>query len=154
MFKKNINKTDKPEMNTDMKPASEVSGSVSPPGTDIATTTVITLDELYDMVMSNREIMGEFVKASGTDSLSAFAGSYGCSASDEEIRRFFIMKCEGEISDDEVSSVAGGAAYFGRWVSNMFRSATDVTRSGSRAAGKGIVPAAKKAPTDIICKKL
>ena len=56
--------------------------------------------------------MAEFVKASGTDSLSEFAERHGCKTTDSEIRRFFIAKCEGEIPDDELEIAAGGAADF------------------------------------------
>ena len=80
------------------------------------------LEELYKMVMSDRDIMSEFVKASGTDTLSAFAEKYGCNASDSEIRNFFLAQCEGELPDDAVESVAGGFFDFGKWISDRFNS--------------------------------
>ena len=67
-----------------------------------------TLETLYQTVMSNRHIMGEFVKASGTDQLAAFAERYGCAATDSEIRSFFSAKCEGEIPDDTAADITAG----------------------------------------------
>lgn len=59
------------------------------------------IEKLYYTVMSDRNIMKEFVKASGTNHLSDFAETYGCIATESEIRRFFIEKCEGGIFDYE-----------------------------------------------------
>ncbi|MBQ9384142.1 MAG: hypothetical protein IJT87_07885 [Ruminiclostridium sp.] len=74
----------------------------------------MTLEGLYNKVMSSRDIMAEFVKASGTDTLSEFAERHGCTATDIEIRRFFIAKCEGEIPDEELEIAAGGAVDFAK----------------------------------------
>ena len=73
-----------------------------------------TLEELYNAVMSDRVKMGEFVAASGRNKLSAFAEKYGCNSTEEEVRKFFLKKCEGELSDDELEKVAGGYVDFGR----------------------------------------
>lgn len=73
-----------------------------------------TLEELYNTVMSDRAKMGEFVAASGKKKLSDFAWEYGCKASDEEVRIFFLKKCEGDISDEELEMVAGGNIDFAR----------------------------------------
>lgn len=73
-----------------------------------------TLEELYNEVMSNRVKMGEFVAASGRNKLSAFAEKYGCNSTEEEVRKFFLRKCEGDISDEELEMVAGGNIDFGR----------------------------------------
>ena len=72
--------------------------------------------------MSSRDMMAEFVKASGTDTLSEFAGRYGCRASGDEIRRFFMAKCEGELPDDAAEEVSGGAFDLGKLISIMFGS--------------------------------
>lgn len=80
----------------------------------------MTLEELYNKVMSDRDIMAEFVKASGTNSLEAFAKSYGCDAADTEIRKYFIAQCEGELPDDAVEDVAGGFFDFGKFISDLF----------------------------------
>ena len=81
----------------------------------------MTLEELYNKVMSSREIMGKFVKASGTSSLAAFAKSYGCIATEQEIRRFFMVKCgEGTLEDDAVESVYGGASNFEKWINGIY----------------------------------
>jgi hypothetical protein len=78
------------------------------------------LEELYNLVMSDRDRMAEFVKAAGTGTLSAFAARHGCSAADAEIRDFFLRQCEGELSDDAVEAAAGGAPNFERLVAALF----------------------------------
>jgi len=65
------------------------------------------LEKLYQTVMGNRQIMAEFVKASATASLEAFAEKYSCTATEDEIRNYFRAQCEGEIPDDEVDAVSG-----------------------------------------------
>ena len=49
----------------------------------------MTLEELYNKVMSDRDNMAEFVKASGTGSLEDLAKQYDCHATDSEIRDYF-----------------------------------------------------------------
>ena len=78
------------------------------------------LEKLYQIVMSDRQVMGEFVKASGTDRLAAFAEKYGCTATDSEIRRYFTAKCEGEIPDDELDIAAGGTVDFTMLLSKLY----------------------------------
>lgn len=124
----------------------------------------ITLEELYKKVMSDRDIMGEFVRASGKGSLSEFAGQYGCTATDSEIRNYFISACEGtdegELDDDAVEGVAGGFDFFA-WISGIFNdifgsgtttaattSTTDSSRSRSSYLGGGMVEVGK-APKDM-----
>ena len=88
----------------------------------------MTLEELYNKVMSDRDMMAEFVKASSTDTLSEFAESQGCKATNVEIRKYFMGKCgdtvpensEGEIADDELENVSGGSIMFFKWVSSLF----------------------------------
>lgn len=82
----------------------------------------MALEDLYNKVMSNRDTMAEFVKASGTDTLSEFAGRHGCIASREEIRRFFIARCEGELPDDAVDEVSGGTYDLGKLINAVFSS--------------------------------
>jgi hypothetical protein len=89
---------------------------------------MITLEEFYNKVMSDRDEMAEFVKASGTDTLAEFAESRGCKATELEIRKYFLGKCadklpeegEGEISDDELENVSGGSIFFFKWMSGLF----------------------------------
>ena len=141
----------------------------------------MTLEELYNKVMSDRDTMGEFVKASGTGSLAAFAESLGCKTTDEEIRKFFMARCEGEgeISDDDAANVAGGVFDFGKWISDLFTSlfgggspepaVTTVNRSSvlgggmvradnniskSSVVGKGMAPATTTLSKSSIYKKL
>ena len=82
----------------------------------------MTLEELYNKVMSDRDIMAEFVKASGTDTLSEFANRHGCTATDDEIRKFFTAKCEGELPDDAAEAVSGGAFDLGKLINAVFNS--------------------------------
>lgn len=82
----------------------------------------MALEDLYNRVMSSRDTMAEFVKASGTDTLSEFAGKHGCAASKDEIRKFFIAKCEGELPDDAVDEVSGGAFDLGKLIYAVFNS--------------------------------
>ena len=97
----------------------------------------MTLEELYNKVMSDRDNMAEFVKASGTGSLEDLAKQYGCSATDSEIRNFFISKCqgEGELDDDAVEAVSGGAFDFFAWIGNLFNSLFGDGSSTTQTAG-------------------
>ena len=143
----------------------------------------MTLEELYNKVMSDRDNMAEFVKASGTGSLEDLAKQYGCSATDSEISNFFISKCqgEGELDDDAVEAVSGGAFDFGKWLSDLFdsifggagssnTSASTTTKNSvigggivsvsnaptdkSKIVGKGIAPASNNISKSSIYKKL
>lgn len=80
-----------------------------------------SLEKLYTLVMSNRQIMGEFVKASATDHLAEFAEKYGFNAANEEIRRYFTAKCEGEIPDDKLDAAAAGAADFTLFLNKLYK---------------------------------
>lgn len=80
----------------------------------------MTLEELYNKVMSDRNIMGEFVKASGTGKLTEFAGKYDCSATDGEVRRYFAAQCEGEIEDDDLDIAAGGTVNFAQLFGRLY----------------------------------
>ena len=82
----------------------------------------MALEDLYNKVMSSRDTMAEFVKASGTDTLSEFAGRHGCDASKDEIRKYFIAKCEGELPDDAVDEVSGGTFDLGQLIASVFYS--------------------------------
>lgn len=143
----------------------------------------MTLEELYNKVMSDRDIMAEFVKASGTGTLADFADQYDCHAADSEIRDYFIAKCggEGELDDDAVEAVSGGAFDFCAWLSDLFNSifggagssntsASTTTKNSvigggivsvsnaptdkSKIVGKGIAPATGILSKDSIYKKL
>ena len=102
----------------------------------------MTLDELYNTVMSDRDNMAEFVKASGTGALSEYAREHGCSASDFEIRDYFISKCqgEGELDDDDVELVSGGAFDFGKWLSDLFDSIFGGAGAASGTLSTGSTP--------------
>ena len=81
---------------------------------------MITLEELYNKVMSDRNIMKEFVKASSYHSLEVFAEKYGCLATERDIRNYFILKCEGRLEDDDVGAVTGGTVIFEEMINDIF----------------------------------
>ena len=87
---------------------------------------MITVEELYNKVTSDKDMMQEFVNASGKDSLSAFAKAHDCDATDKEIREYFMSKSEkryeGPISDDDLENVSGGVFDFFSFISNFFTS--------------------------------
>jgi hypothetical protein len=140
------------------------------------------LEGLYNKVRSDRDIMAEFVKASGTGALADFADQYDCHATDSEIRDYFIAKCggEGELDDDAVEAVSGGAFDFFAWIGNLFNSlfggagssntsASTTTKNSvigggivnanndlprSSIVGKGIAPASNNISKSSIYKKL
>ena len=126
----------------------------------------MTLEELYNKVMSDRDNMAEFVKASGTGTLADFADQYDCHATDSEIRDYFIAKCggEGELDDDAVEAVSGGAFDFFAWIGNLFNSlfggaesvsnTNSTTGSSKRAVvGGGIVNANNDLPRNSVVGK-
>jgi hypothetical protein len=145
---------------------------------------IMTLEEFYNKIISDRDIMAEFVKASGDGTLSDFAKQYGCTATDSEIRDYFVAQnqgSEGELDDDDVESVAGGAFDFFSWLNklfnNIFHIGSDEIKTGtgsmpkssvvdggrvnagipqprSTIVGKGIAPAGGTLSKDRISQKL
>lgn len=70
------------------------------------------------------EQMKKFNEAKSAEELIAFAEKEGLDISEAEIRKYYnaTHKCpEGEISDDELDNVAGGACYYsdGRMVTTL-----------------------------------
>ena len=68
-----------------------------------------SMQELYNEVMASEEMKKEFLEASKEkESVGAFLKKYGCDASVDDVAAFLKEKTEGELSDDELDSVAGG----------------------------------------------
>ena len=70
-----------------------------------------TLDELYSTVLANEAEKAAFAEAAKTaEGLSAFLAERGCAATPEQVTAFLKEKqaAQGEMSDAELESVAGG----------------------------------------------
>ena len=69
-----------------------------------------TLQELYDEVVKDSNLIKEFTEAEKEGKLEDFAKAHGCSASEEEIKKFVESKKpnEKELSPEELDKVAGG----------------------------------------------
>ena len=69
-----------------------------------------TLQELYDEVVKDSNIIKEFTEAEKEGKLEEFAKAHGCSATEEEIKKFVESKKPNgkELSPEELDQVAGG----------------------------------------------
>ena len=70
-----------------------------------------TLDELYTTVLASESEKAAFAEAIKTpEGLTAFLAGHGCDATPEQVAEFLKARRseEGEISDAELDSVAGG----------------------------------------------
>jgi len=69
-----------------------------------------TLQELYDEVVKDSNLIKEFTEAEKEGKLEDFAKVHGCSAIEEEIKKFIESKLPNvkELSPDELDQVAGG----------------------------------------------
>ena len=70
-----------------------------------------TLDELYTTVLADEAEKAAFAQAAKTaEGLSAFLAERGCAATPEQVAAFLKEKqaAQGEMSDAELESVAGG----------------------------------------------
>ena len=68
----------------------------------------MTINEVYDKVMASDELKKSFAKAAESkETFEAWIKAQGCDASAEEVAQFLKGKT-GELSDDELESVAGG----------------------------------------------
>ena len=82
-----------------------------------------TLEELYTEICNSKELQEELRNAKDKDAAEDFLKKYDCGATVEELAEFIKSQAkggQGELSDDEASSVAGGVWFdigFGRfWV--------------------------------------
>ena len=74
----------------------------------------LSLEELYKKVMSSDELKKEYFAAANEGRLVEFLGAHDCRATLEELQKFLSSPealPQGEISDDELDSVAGGTCY-------------------------------------------
>ncbi len=70
-----------------------------------------TLEEIYGTVLANDEERAAFTEAAKTpEGLAAFLQGHGCDATPEQVAEFLKAKQaeQGEMSDTELESVAGG----------------------------------------------
>ena len=70
-----------------------------------------TVQELYNEVMSNKELKAELVEAAKTGRFPEFLKEHGCDASLEEVAAFLKEKAneDSPLSFDELGNAAGGA---------------------------------------------
>ena len=68
------------------------------------------LEELYTKTMADETLKKAYVEAASENKLAEFLKTNGCEATEEELKAFMDSKMnkKGELSDDELDSVAGG----------------------------------------------
>ena len=73
-----------------------------------------TLQELYTEVMNSDALKTEFLALTTPEEIVAFAAKNGCTATMDEIQRFFEEKttATGELSEEELEQVAGGKSTY------------------------------------------
>lgn len=67
-----------------------------------------TLQELYREIISSEELKAAFAEAAKDGKAAEFLKAHGCEATTEELTAFLKTRSNGEISDEELDSVAGG----------------------------------------------
>ena len=70
----------------------------------------MTIEALYKEIIASDELKSAFVEAVKAQKLGDFLKAHGCEAAEAEVVDFLksLRKGEGELADDELSSVAGG----------------------------------------------
>lgn len=70
----------------------------------------MTIEALYKKIIASDELKSAFVEAVKAQKLGDFLKTQGCEATEAEVVDFLksLRKGEGELADDELSSVAGG----------------------------------------------
>lgn len=70
----------------------------------------MTIEALYKRIIASDELKSAFVEAVKAQKLDEFLKSQGCEATGAEVVDFLksLRSAEGELADDELSSVAGG----------------------------------------------
>ena len=70
-----------------------------------------TLAEFIKEIEGSKELQEELKKLTGKDAAGAFLKKHGCGASADELAEYIRAQIKGrrELTDDEVSKVAGGA---------------------------------------------
>ncbi len=100
-----------------------------------------TLDELYTRVLADEAERVSFAEAVKTpEGLSAFLKDHGCEATPEQVAEFLKaqMPDQGEMSDAELDSVAGGC--------NVWEGVSSAVTVGVACAIMGGMSAALDAP--------
>jgi hypothetical protein len=70
--------------------------------------------ELYGEVMASDTLKKEYLAAANDGKINKFLSSHGCDATGEQLDEFLKSPAnlpQGEITDDELDSVAGGTCY-------------------------------------------
>ncbi len=67
-----------------------------------------TLQELYKELAASADLRSACSQAIKAGKVPEFIKEHGCDATDEEVRAFLMDPPSGELSDDELDSVAGG----------------------------------------------
>ena len=82
-----------------------------------------TLQELYDDIAASEELRTEYYESAKTEeAVAAFLKKYDCPASLDEVKEFLNEKFNtepGEMSDEELSQIAGGTTKTSAIVSNI-----------------------------------
>ncbi|MBP5166453.1 MAG: hypothetical protein ILP09_04265 [Oscillospiraceae bacterium] len=69
-----------------------------------------TLQELYSEIIASDELKAAFAEAAKDGKAAEFLKAHGCEATAEELAAFLKSRSNGEISDEELDSVAGGCS--------------------------------------------
>ena len=69
-----------------------------------------TVQELYNEIMANKELKGQFIEAAKAGKLEAFLKEHGCEATLDEVKAFLETKQneDAPLSFDELENAAGG----------------------------------------------
>jgi len=68
-----------------------------------------TLEDLYQEIQANEELKAGFVAALKESTVEDFLKANGCEGTIEDVMKFMNSKKEGELADDDMEKVAGGA---------------------------------------------
>lgn len=74
----------------------------------------LSLEELYNKIMSSDELKKEYFAAANDGRIAEFLGAHDCRATLEELQEFLTdpkKLPQGEIADDELDAVSGGGCY-------------------------------------------
>ena len=71
-----------------------------------------TMDELYNEIQSNEVMKESFIAAARENRLADFLREHDCTASVADVMEYINGVREGEVSDDDLDSVAGGNCGF------------------------------------------
>lgn len=97
-----------------------------------------TLQELYKEIIVNEELKAAFLEAAKNGKTLEYLRKQGCETTAEELKTMLSAKGSGEVSDEELDSVAGGGC--GDPV--LYEAAISVTSFGLGCATRAIMSAA------------